>query len=31
MKLTLITLFAATLAYAADALITQDELVRRTQ
>jgi hypothetical protein len=31
MKLTLVTLFAATFAYAADAPITQDELVRRTQ
>jgi hypothetical protein len=31
MKLTLVTLFAATFAYAADAPITQDQLVRRTQ
>ena len=31
MKLILLTLFATTLVYAADAPITQDELVRRTQ
>jgi hypothetical protein len=31
MKLILLTLFATTLVYAADPLITQDELVRRTQ